>query len=459
MTTPLRLLRVTIIALIGCITALGIFGVSLWMTERPRSLASSLPLETTIMYLRTHDRSTLERWMAELPSLPKPLPILSQGTRYEFALVQTETSPAWILSIYKGKIDGEEIQSSVDRSALLLNPSNKSRGPLSQSSLFRRIVIADTSTVAWIDMDRVPTAESPGLSLLRTFSFGAPRILMSDDRAGNGSIVLESIRVPRGITRGAGETVKINDGLSFSVQNLSTLTSFWLQSIEKRDPTLAEGMHGILKGLRETWGLDESMEPVIERIASMPLSFQLEQGQGKEWHMVMNSAVSSSSDRTALLTALQARGDRGTTRKTTFDTVVVNDVIDEAIPAPQKENVWSTMKLAGSPTLWIALRGTSFVLSTDERALPSSETPTRSPNQTSAFLSAIIHPHAFARIVTTLLPFLSAEISALQNSGILPDQPIALTVESANDATIVRWRIDPPESSLATQKKEEMKKS
>jgi hypothetical protein len=460
--TPLRLLRVTIIAFVGLLLAVLTFSVSLWITEHPALLASSLPIDATIFYLRTNDRATLMRWVDRMPTLEKPVPMFTDGTRYEFALLDTLPEPAWVLSIYRGKIQGEEVLSSSETARLLLHSSNREHGPLSQSPLLRRFATDESASIAWIDTVKMSRTGTQKHAVLESLLLGAPHILLINPTQDHGSIVLEGVRLPRSLQRGTVTIAPIKGGIHLSVYNLSTVITTWLTALTHLDPHLSEGMHGIIAGISDQWNIDASVEPIIERIASLPLSMSLKRDpKTTRWHITLRGTIPMSSDRTALLRALKERGGKGSTRTTILDTkTTLRDVIDETVVEDSKaENTWSIWALKGSPELWIALKGSSFVLSTDESALPSPDKPTVAPETKASFLSGVMSTSVLGSTITTLLPFMDDDIQALKRAGLLTETPLMFTVEPMNDVVVIRWEKVSEPSTPATMNSDTAKKS
>lgn len=456
MPTPLRLLRVTIIACVGLALALCTFGVSLWITEHPASLASSLPIDATIFYLRTNDRATLMRWIERMPTLQKPVPTFADGTRYEFALLDTRLSPAWILSIYRGKIHGEEVLVSSDTARLLLDSSKRrEQGPLSQSSLLRRFATDESASVIWIDTVKMSPMATQKHAVLESLLLGAPHILLINPTHDLGSIVLEGIRLPRSVQRGTVTIAPVKDGIHLFVYNLSALITTWLTVLTDLDSDLSEGMRGIIAGMSDRWKIDASVKPIIERIASLPLSMSLKYDQKtKQWHITLGGTIPMSSDRTALLRALTERGGRGSARTIALDSkTTLRDVIDDTnIEDLTEENAWSIQVAKGSPELWIALKGSSFVLSTDESALPSPDKEAPPPETQPSFLSGVMSTSDVASMIKTLLPFMDDDLQTLERAGILTETPLMFRVEPMNDVIVIRWeKVSEPTTPPATK--------
>lgn len=444
---PLRFLHVSTIALVGGVLAVITIGVSLWMTERPTSLASSLPTSATLLFLRTNDRTLLMDWIKKIPHIEKPLPMFDDGTRYEFALLETKASPAWALMIYRGKMLNAETLTSSETARHLLQTSKEGQGPLSQSHLLRRFVTDEQANILWVDTKKMFALSGNTAPILRSLLLSPSNLLLINPTKESGTMIVDGVRLPYGKQPGMIAPSIVEGGISISLRHPSAFIGTWLSNLGKEQPALAEGMLGVIKGIRETWGLRASMDPILQSIAMMPLSIRVHQkGTGYPLQISLLGSIPMKSDQRTLLHALKERGGRGKMRSTVLDkTTTQRDIIDDtdSDDLPQTEGEWSVYDLGGVPELWMAIRGSSFILSTDPEELTTLKRTIELPEKQSVFLSLILDTETLAQMTEAFLPFMKNEIDTLDRASILSSHLVHLTVEPMHDMTIVRWEEQP----------------
>lgn len=256
-TTP----KALIIGFLACLAALGSVGLLLGiLPSAPPNLLTVLPAERTTFYLRTNDLRTLKAWMERRIGTTTALEEGMTGP-YELAtMLQSDQKNVVNILAANGErmlIDTTKVTTndaaSHDRTFV-----GTHEHPLSSRQLAKAASQAHReATVIWtrLGTSPLPTIKNADdVEILLEAMLGSGSDVLIIGTHGSGRVLIDGSVLPRAT---AAPLLPLDDaGLHIAAPRAMIQT--FLSSVEHRDPSLAEGLRGIMQAALQ----EESLEDV-----------------------------------------------------------------------------------------------------------------------------------------------------------------------------------------------------